>query len=275
MLASETRQHAREALQGKWGKAALTMFVYSLLTGLISIVLKLIPIIGPIVQLVIEIPLTFGLIATLIKLRRGENTTYTEFFTNGFNNFAGSWKVALWTCVKLLLPIILICVSITIIMFGFGAAAFSVVSSDAYVTGSISSMSDATKAAAGSSAIVGFIGVIALIASSIWFTIRSYLFKPVFFLLFDNPNKTAKEVVEESANVMKGNRWKWFCLEFSFIGWLILAGFTFGIAMLWLTPYILIAQVVFYEFLFGKKGNTVEATAEPTQETIEEPKVED
>ena len=277
MRAAETRQHAREALQGKWGKAALTMLVYGLLTSIISGILNLIPIIGPIANLVITIPLTFGFVATLIKLKRGEDTTYTEFFTTGFSNFASSWKVTLWTCVKLVIPIVLIIVSMIIMYIGFGAAAFSLQAAGVPLDGTATTInvSNSTAASAGSSAIVGFIGIIGLIASSIWLTIKGYLFKPVFFILFDNPNKTAKEIVEESAKVMNGNRWKWFCLELSFIGWLILAVFTLGIGMLWIAPYMIISTIVFYEFLFGKKEETAEPVAEgPVQETIEEPKTE-
>ena len=97
--------------------------------------------------------------------------------------------------------------------------------------------------------IIGFIGSI---VASIWYIVKSYLFKPALFILFDNPDKTAKEIVEESASIMNGNRWKLFCLEFSFIGWMILASFTCGIGTLWLIPYILVAEICFYEHLVGK-----------------------
>ena len=270
MLASESRQHAREALQGKWGKAALIILVYSLLTGLISMVLNLIPTVGSLAYYVIHVPLSFGLVVTLIKLKRGEETTYTEFFTNGFTNFASAWKVTLWVAFKLLVPIVLIIVSVIVMYIGFGAAIFG--AQYAGVVSTTTTASATAGAAAGAGTVIGFVGLIGLIASSIWCTIKSYLFKPVLFLLYDNLDKTAKEVVENSAEVMKGNRWKWFCLELSFIGWVILAIFTFGIGMLWVIPYMTIAQIVFYEFLFGKKEETVQATAEgTTAEPVAEP----
>jgi len=57
---------------------------------------------------------------------------------------------------------------------------------------------------------------------------------------------------------MKGNRGKYFSLEFSFIGWAILAAFTFGIGMLWLMPYMQIAAIYLYEHLVNPKAENVE-----------------
>ena len=253
MLASETRRLAREALQGKWGKAALVGLIYALLTGLISGILNLIPIAGPIAQAIIQIPLTFGFVATLIKLKRGENVTYTEFFSNGFSNFASSWKVTLWTAVKLIVPAILIFVSVFIIVLGVGVDNYTALSSSTssgYLAGSTVAASTTPNI---QNPVLCVIGFILLVVSSIWSTVKSYLYKPTFFILFDNPNMSAKDIVEESEKIMTGNRWKYFCLELSFIGWYILVGFTLGIGMLWLLPYMLIAQVVFYEFLAGKE----------------------
>ena len=71
---------------------------------------------------------------------------------------------------------------------------------------------------------------------------------------------------------MNGNRWRLFCLELSFIGWMILASFTFGIGMLWLVPYMAIAQIVFYEVLIGKDSSKEEVAVE---ETPTEPAQED
>lgn len=257
MLASETRKLAREALAGKWGKAALLTLVYVLIVYVVSFVLNLIPVIGPIAQLVIEIPIGFGFIATLIKLKRGEEVSYIGFITDGFNSFASSWKVALWTLVKMLVPVIILVVAMVVLIVGSGVTLVGAAAS--------------SSSAAGAGGAVTVIGVIAMIAASIWLTIKSYSYQLVFYILFDNPSKAAKEIVEESENLMNGNRWRLFCLELSFIGWMILASFTFGIGMLWLVPYMAVAQIVFYEVLAGKKPDTVETTAqevpaEPVQE---------
>ena len=77
-------------------------------------------------------------------------------------------------------------------------------------------------------------------------------------------SRTAKEVVNKSEVLMKGNRGKLFFLEFSFIGWSILATFTFGIGFLWLVPYIQFAVFVFYDFVAKKDAK------EETEVIVEE-----
>ncbi|MBR3162543.1 MAG: DUF975 family protein [Clostridia bacterium] len=257
MLASETRKLAREALSGKWGKAALITLVYLLITWVIGFVLNFIPVVGPIAQIVIDVPLAFGLVATLIKLKRGEDVSYTGFLTDGFNCFANSWKVALWTFVKLLIPIVVFIVALVILFIGTGVT----------TAGAIASSSSATGAG-GAVAVLGFL---AMIAASIWLTVKSFYYQLTSFILFDNLDKDAKAIVEESESLMKGNRWRLFCLQFSFIGWSILASLTFGIGMLWLMPYMLVAEVVFYEALAGKDSKVeAEVTSDNSTEPIQE-----
>ncbi len=258
MLASETRKLAREALTGKWGKAALIMLVYMIIVWVVTFVLNLIPVVGPIAQVVIEIPISFGLISTYMKLKRGEDISYTGFLTDGFNSFANSWKVTLWTIVKMLIPIIVFVIAMVILIAGSGVTLVGAAAS--------------SSSAAGAGGAIAVIGVIAMIVASIWLTIKSYSYQLVYYILFDNPSKDAKEIVEESEKLMNGNRWRLFCLELSFIGWIILASFTFGIGMLWLIPYMGVAQIVFYEVLVGKKTDTVEATV--TEPVTEEAPVE-
>ena len=76
--------------------------------------------------------------------------------------------------------------------------------------------------------------------------IASYSYAMVPMVMADNPDMTAKEALEESKRLMEGNRWRLFCLYFSFIGWSFVCLFTFGIAALWVTPYQQAAVAAFY-----------------------------
>ena len=87
----------------------------------------------------------------------------------------------------------------------------------------------------------------------------------MFGLQYDNPNLSSKEVVEESEKLMTGNRGKYFVLQLSFIGWAILACLTFGIGFLWLTPYITISTICFYEALAGKSDSPIEVDSEEVE----------
>lgn len=256
MLASQIRQKAREALSGKWGNAALLtlsyvviLFIIEWVAGLISGIIPFLGFLISIALLVINIPISFGLVAIFMKLKRNEQVGYADFLSIAFSNIGNAWKVAGNIILKILPFIIGIVVSIFLMSFGIAA---SIISSPFLTRATTSSAS----AGFGFLGIIGFIGYIACIIALIPKTL-SYALS--YFILFDNPNMTGKEIIGKSQSLMMGNRWKLFCLSFSFIGWMILATFTFGIGYLWLIPYMMVAMICFYEELNG--ANVVENTS--------------
>ena len=76
--------------------------------------------------------------------------------------------------------------------------------------------------------------------------IAVYRYSMTYYILAENPELTASEAIEYSSELMKGNKWRFFCLGFSFIGWNILCVLTLGIGNLWLNPYMQTANVAFY-----------------------------
>jgi uncharacterized membrane protein len=70
-----------------------------------------------------------------------------------------------------------------------------------------------------------------------------------FFILHDNPEMRPNQALKESSRMMKGYKWKLFCLQLSFIGWLMLGTLTLGIAYLWIAPYMGMSLANFYENL--------------------------
>ena len=106
---------------------------------------------------------------------------------------------------------------------------------------------------------------LALLALYVWVAIKSLFYVLVYQVAYDNPNLSSKEVVEESEKLMTGNRGKYFVLQLSFIGWAILACLTFGIGFLWLTPYITISTICFYEALAGKSDSPIEVDSEEVE----------
>ena len=69
------------------------------------------------------------------------------------------------------------------------------------------------------------------------------------YIMLENPELTAREALAKSREMMKGNKWRLFCLSFSFIGWDILAALTLGIGHLFLCPYVEAANAAFYREL--------------------------
>lgn len=253
MTASQIKQEARANLTGKWGKGALITLCYFLIMWAISFVLAFIPMLGSIASIVISIPISYGLICSFIKLKRNEEVSYTGFLKDGFDSFAKSWTVAGNILLKMLLPLVVLIVAMVLMSAGIFAG------SAAVITGSSSS--------SGMSALA-VISTILYIVAYVWIIVKSFLYVLAYYILFDNQDMNGKEIVEKSAELMKGHRWAYFWLSLSFIGWAILSTFTFGIGYFWLAPYMMIATIIFYENLSKKSdvNPTHEENVEPIQE---------
>ena len=87
------------------------------------------------------------------------------------------------------------------------------------------------------------IGYIFLIVPGI---ILSYSYSMATFIMADNPYLTTTEVLRESRLLMKGNKLRLFCLNLSFIGYILLCILTLGIGFIWLTPYMNATYAAFY-----------------------------
>ncbi len=81
--------------------------------------------------------------------------------------------------------------------------------------------------------------------------IASYSYAMTSYILADHLELTASEAITRSKEMMDGNRFRLFCLQFSFIGWSILCAFTAGIGNLWLRPYRQVATAAFYREISG------------------------
>lgn len=80
--------------------------------------------------------------------------------------------------------------------------------------------------------------------------IKSYSYAMTPFILEDDDEEVSgNEAIEKSMRMMDGHKWELFCLDFSFIGWILLAILTLGIGCLWLYPYVNTARAAFYEEL--------------------------
>ena len=79
--------------------------------------------------------------------------------------------------------------------------------------------------------------------------IASLSYSMTFFIIADNDSIGALEAIRKSKEMMKGNKWKLFCLWFRFSGWLILCILSLGIGFLWIMPYMGISFAKFYDDL--------------------------
>ena len=70
------------------------------------------------------------------------------------------------------------------------------------------------------------------------------------YLLADHPEMTRKEAFAASKAMMKGNKWKAFVLDLSFILWSMLGALTLGIVtVFYVEPYRQLTGAALYEKL--------------------------
>ena len=76
--------------------------------------------------------------------------------------------------------------------------------------------------------------------------VKAYAYSMAAYILQDDPTKNWKTCLDESQAMMKGNKWKLFCLDLSFIGWYIVGTLCLGIGVLFVYPYHSMARTQFY-----------------------------
>jgi len=77
--------------------------------------------------------------------------------------------------------------------------------------------------------------------------ILRYSWSMAFYIAVDHSTYSSWGALSASWNLMRGNRWKLFCLELRFIGLILLSILTLGLGLLWLWPYIQVSQAKFYQ----------------------------
>ena len=125
--------------------------------------------------------------------------------------------------------------------------------------------------------------------------VKGYSYAMTPYIMAEHPELTANEAITRSREIMDGNKWRLFCLGFSFIGWSLLCalptllalGFIYGAiiraesltALLWLIPagipsfigYLFLrpyqeaAYAAFYRDVSGTEAYTVLIDSEDNQ----------
>ena len=90
------------------------------------------------------------------------------------------------------------------------------------------------------------VGMVLLTIGCIVLFILTISLSQSLYLLIDHPNLRVIEAMKESMRLMKGRKMRYFLLELSFIGWILLGLLTLGIGLLWILPYITQTNTQFY-----------------------------
>lgn len=257
MVISELKKDAKIKLTSIYFKVILINLVYLIIVGILEtlgnmISNKMLLLVYQILMLIIALPFSYGLIASMLKLSRNEDVSITDFITTGLNNMKKVWQIFGRTLLKVILPIILFIITAVISILAFS---YSVISS-------------------ANPAIV-IISLILFVAATIYYIVKLLSYILTNYILYDNPELSAKEIVEKSERLMNTHKWDYIILCLSFIGWIlliylctsllilfvneILGSIAFFIFYLALVPYVSFSMINFYEELnSSKKENASE-----------------
>lgn len=83
--------------------------------------------------------------------------------------------------------------------------------------------------------------------------VAHYRYAMTPFILAERPDLSPSQAIRLSSSMMEGYKWQLFCLDFSFIGWMILSALTLNLGHLALNPYMGQSHAVFYRYLRSRQ----------------------
>ena len=221
MTATGTRKKAKECLKGKWKKAALIMFCFSLITSVIAGLdsrleeQEIISLFLNIVILVISVPISYGLTIIFMKLKRNEEVNTFDFLNFGFAEFLRSWNVALNEILMLLLPII--CIILSIVFFAIATVLYRPIGFITTIRNNLTTQNP----------VFVIISFILIFVSFIYYYVKSLSLCLTKNIAYDNPEMSGYDACKKSQELMKGNKGNYFVLILSLTWWIIILGIIF------------------------------------------------
>jgi len=212
---------ARAALDGHWGLAIGGLLIFCLIMG----VLAAIPVAGGLISFVISGPLMVGWTMFWLNLSRKAPAEIGQLF-EGFKIFGNAFVAYLL---------------IMLLMFAWSMPALVV----GIVMAVIVAKGVIAQGVAGLGSMLYLIPLV--LVAIIPAVIAQYRYSQTYYILNDVPGVGPLDAIRRSTQMMKGNKWKLFCLQCRFIGWALLCILTLGLGFLWLTPYMLVSFSSFYD----------------------------
>ena len=87
--------------------------------------------------------------------------------------------------------------------------------------------------------------------------VKGYSYSMSMYILAENKGKSALECINESKAMTNGHKMDLFVLNLSFIGWMLLVAVTFGIAAIWVVPYMNATMTNAYQSLKPAQAEVV------------------
>lgn len=273
LVAQDFRDKARSALSGKWALALGTGLVASLLgagtymlgggsggsggsiddstissmqnmseeeIAMIAVMVGAVLLFSLVISigfLLLGGPITLGYVKFNLDLVDGKEPSIDALFSQ-FNRFGDGFLMQLLRRIYVSLWTLLFCLPGIVIGIVIG------------VLVGISGSGDETLVAI--CMVVAML--IGIIPGTILAAIKQYSYAMAPYILYENPGMKANEAITKSKELMNGNKWRLFCLLFSFTGWALLSVFfSCGIGHLWLNPYMEASVAIFYREIYAER----------------------
>ena len=235
--AADFRQEARAALQGKWPLAILVGLVAAILGGATSG--------GP----EFKINFTGGSLNANIQYAGQTIYSWGDGITPGLRTFLVGGAVYL--ILAAIVVGVLYFVLGSVVKVGYARFNLDLTAGETPSFETLFSYFPHWKTVAAAQllqTVYIFLSTLLLVIPGI---VAGYSYAMTGYILAEHPELSASETIAQSKAMMEGNRWRLFCLQFSFIGWDILCALTLGIGNLALRPYRHAAEAAFYRELCG------------------------
>jgi uncharacterized membrane protein len=79
--------------------------------------------------------------------------------------------------------------------------------------------------------------------------VKSFAYSQMFYLMADDPKLDAAAAQKKSIAMMDGHKAELFVLQLSFIPWFLLVGVTFGLAAIYVGPYVQATLANYFNYL--------------------------
>ena len=216
----ELKRHAREGLRGNLG----TFICAGVLLFLIAIGAQIVPIVGGLLASMLLTPIMeYGMANLSLRAAQHRTLEISDGFV-GFQRQFGRALAVYWLR------------GLYLFLWGLPA-----------VLGTMTLFAlEGTTDIENADPIVFLVGLLVIALLSIPAYIKTLSYSMAVFLMIDRPTMTAGEAITESRNIMLGNKMRFFLFSLSFFGWWLLVPVTFGLALLWVAPYMSVSKAVFY-----------------------------
>ena len=242
MNSAKLKMSARKNLQGKYTTIILSLLLLVLLIGGSYLVAKLIKAIwiAPILIIIVCSLFVMGFIGIVLKISRRKKVSFDDLFakTDLFDKYIG--------------------LTVILLIIGLLAWVLEYLSFKSLIVIILYQM-ELNSLLAAVLIIFGILLSTAILLVSIYIAIS---FSQVYFILYDEPKLSIVKILDKSFDMMGNYIIEYFVLLLSFLGWIVLGLFTFGVLYIWLIPYMLVTLAKFYDIV--KKD--YEATSGNTEE---------